>query len=210
MSEHDDFKDEIDTDSDPDAGAVPAIPVADPVSGSGAAGAAAAAMPAAPGLPRPHKEQYTVLMSNVLIVVGCLTVWEREIPTGRVLYGFQSIGGALTLALAVYAMLSSIVGMLRGTVTIFGSLFAGFLALYFSIRSAVGTSGMEAFLPWGNLTEKYGDIRPRLEALLGQFGPGVYLCWVGGAIIFYLFFKAMFGGKKEPAPAPSTRARGRR
>ena len=50
-----------------------------------------------------------------------------------------------------------------------------------------------------------------VNAWISQIAPGVWLTLLGGVIIFLVFLKAIFGGKKkDPAPSPSTRRRGRR
>lgn len=197
--------------------AMEAIPVAD-----------AAAPPSSPPVaegsagPKVFPQQYTMLFANVCILVGTLTVWERHHVTGQPdLYGFVSIGGALTLAAAAYCTLIGIVGLIRGGVRPGSSLLSMFLALYFAIKSMMRVAGVEevkgmvgsqevvlvpGFTLFGDATDKFG-LQRGIEVFLAQFGPGIYLNLLGGLIIFLMFFKAMFLGKKK---APESAARRRR
>jgi len=182
-----------------------AIPVAEPTFTEPPAPAA----PPPPAGPRIYPQQYTLLFANTMIVVGCLTVWERAHVAGRDMYGFQMIGGAFVLAWAAYSMLASVVGLVRGGVNMFGSLGTGFFAFYFAIRNLLHTIGLENFKYYGDF--KNLGITEHVNAFLGQFGPGVHLNLIGGGVILLLFFKAMFGGKKkEPEPARGGARRGRR
>jgi len=190
-----------------EAGVPPAIPVAEP-SFAAAKEAPAPPPPAPAGPPRVYPEQYRMLFANTAIFLGCLTVWERAHVMGVDVVGFETIGGAVVAACAGYSLLAGVVGLIRGGVNFFGTLLTGFLALYFAIRNLLGQIGHENFKYLGDLQEELG-FQGGLNALLGQVGPGIYLNLIGGLVIFFLFFKAMFGGKKkEPAPAP--RRRGRR
>jgi len=164
-----------------------------------------AAPPTVPTGPRIFPQQYTMLFANTFILVGCLTVWERAGITGRDLYGFQSIGGAIVTGFAAYSVLVGIIGLVRGGVNFFATLGTGFFALYFAIKVMLRTIDHGKFELFGDLEEKLG-FQQGLNTLLAQFGPGIHLCLFGGAIIIVMFFKAMFGGKKkEPTPAPARR-----
>jgi hypothetical protein len=190
----------------------PAVPVAPPVGSDLETPPTEPEAPqaAVPTGPRIFPQQYTMLFANTVILVGCLTVWERASLTGRDLYGFQSIGGSIVMAFAAYSVLAGIVGLVRGGVNFFSTLGTGFFAIYFAIKVLLRTIDHGNFLPWENMKEQYGFQRG-LNELLSQFGPGVHLCLFGGAVIVVMFFKAMFGGKKKaPEPPPSTRRRGRR
>ncbi len=56
----------------------PALPVAPPVeSESEPPSTPPAAPPTVPAGPRIFPQQYTMLFANTVILVGCLTVWER-------------------------------------------------------------------------------------------------------------------------------------
>jgi len=99
------------------------------------------------------------------------------------------------------------------------SLLSMFVALYFAIKSMVRVAGLDevkavipgttqevvispGFMYFGDATHKHG-IQEGVEVFLAQFGPGIYLNLLGGAVIFWMFVKAMFFSKKkaqEPAP----------
>ena len=215
MTEHNmapDDADDPDTgtgDFDADAGdspVQPAIPVAEPAFSESPPPAAPAGPP--PG-PRIYPQQYTLLFANTMILVGCLTVWERAHVAGRDFYGYEMIGGAFVLAWAAYSMLASVVGLVRGGVNMFGSLGTGFFALYFAVRNLLHTIGLENFKYFGDFKDL--GFQAQINAFLGQIGPGIYLNLIGGGVILLLFLKAMFGGKKkEPEPARGGARRGRR
>ena len=83
------------------------------------------------------------------------------------------------------------------------------LLLTWAQDNCVGLSEMEA-----KLKEASGvNFQNLYPAWLGQFAPGPWLATIGGALIIFVFVKAIvFGGKKseaKPAPAPARR-RGRR
>ena len=181
--------------------AMEAIPVAEPES-------AASPAPAAEGGPRVFPQQYTMLFANTCILVGALTVWERHGVTGQPdLYGFQSIGGSFVLAAAAYCMLVGIVGLIRGGMRLGSSLLSSFFALYFAISSMLRLSRHEGFELYGDLQAKFNDSTVNsVKAFLPQFGPGHYLSLLGGAVILWMFVKAMFFSKKK-APEPAARRR---
>lgn len=202
-----DTGDEIEGLPPPDEDVAQAVPVAPAVETAPAA--EEPPPPPPPGGPRIFPQQYTMLFANTVILVGCLTVWERAGITGRDLYGFQSIGGSIVMAFAAYSVLAGMVGLIRGGVNFFATLGTGFFALYFAIKVMLRTIDHGNFQYFGDLKEKHG-FQQGLNTLLSQFGPGVHLCLFGGVIIVVMFLKAMFGGKKkEPEPAPARR-RGRR
>ena len=201
---NDDLEKLPDPDTDTGEGKFPAmeaIPVAEPES------AAPPAAPAAAEGPRVFPQQYTMLFANTCIVVGALTVWERGFVTGTGdLYGFQSIGGSFVLASAAYCILVGLVGLIRGGMRLGSSLLSSFFALYFAISSMLRLPKLEGFQPYGNLVDKYGGSSVgAVKAFLPQFGPGHYLCLFGGAVIIWMFIKAMFFSKKATEPAPRRR-----
>lgn len=197
--------------------AMEAIPVAEPEAPAPPPAAAAAG----PEAPRIFPQQYKMLFANVCILAGTLTVWERQHVTGQAdLYGFTSIGGAFVMAASAYCILVGIVGLLRGGMRLGSSLLSSFFALYFAIKSMVRLIRIDevkamvgdqeviivpGFQLWGDISDKYGFQRG-VEVFLAQFGPGIYLNLLGGAVIFWMFIKAMFFSKKKaPEPAPRRR-----
>lgn len=198
-----------DTDTGEKFPAMEAIPVAEP-----SAPAAPPASPAGGGDgPRIFPQQYKMLFANTCIVVGALTVWERTHVTGRPdLYGFQSIGGAFVLTSGAYCILVGLVGLIRGGMRLGSSLLSSFFALYFAIGSMLTLSRHEGFDPYGTIFDgTASDPSDRSHILatkifLPQFGPGHYLCLLGGSVIIWMFIKAMFFSKKKaPEPAPRRR-----
>ena len=201
----DDLENLPDPDTDTGEGKFPAmeaIPVAEPP-----APEAPAAPAAAPEGPRIFPQQYTMLFANTCILVGALTVWERQHVTGRPdLYGFQSIGGSFVLVASAYCILVGLVGLIRGGMRLGSSLLSSFFALYFAISSMLRLPRLEGFQPYGDLSDKYGGSTVgAVKAFLPQFGPGHYMCLFGGAVIIWMFIKAMFFSKKAPEPAPRRR-----
>jgi hypothetical protein len=203
-----------DTDTGEKFPAMEAIPVAEPAGGPPAPPASE------PEGPRIYPQQYKMMFANVCILVGTLTVWERHHVTGQPdLYGFVSIGGAFVMAASAYCVLVGLVGLFRGGMRLGSSLLSSFFALYFAIKSMVRVAGLDevkavipgttqevvlspGFMYFGDATHKHG-IQEGVEVFLGQFGPGIYLNLLGGAVIFWMFVKAMFFSKKkaqEPAP----------
>jgi len=206
-----------DTDTGEKFPAMEAIPVAE----ASAPDAPPAAAPAAGEGPRIFPQQYKMLFANTCILVGTLTVWERRHVTGHEdLYGFVSIGGAFVLACAAYCILVGVVGLIRGGMRLGSSLLSSFFALYFAIKSMVRViridevkamvAGQEVvvvpgFQLWGDVYDKYG-LQRGVEVFLAQFGPGIYLNLLGGAVILWMFVKAMFFSKKK-TPEPASRRR---
>ena len=62
----------------------------------------------------------------------------------------------------------------------------------------------------GDGTYDPAGARDAINAMLSQIAPGVWLTLLGSVIIVLVFVKAVFGGKKQPAPAPAKSRRGRR
>jgi len=188
--------------------ALEAIPVAEPTA---PAPPTAEPAPAPGGPPRVFPQQYTMLFANVCIFAGTLTIWERAHVTGQpAMPGYQMIGGALVCAFSLYCVLTGVVSLLRGGVRFGSTLLSGFFALYFAIKSMVRVMRLDTFLYYGDFKAAPHNLTTQeaVEAFLGQFGPGHYLCLFGGFVIIVMFLKAMFGGKKkEPAPAPARRRR---
>jgi hypothetical protein len=201
----DDLENLPDPDTDTGEGKFPAmeaIPVAEPES---------PAPPPATGSPegpRVFPQQYTMLFANTCILVGALTVWERGFVTGKAdLYGFQSIGGSFVLAASAYCILVGVVGLIRGGMRLGSSLLSSFFALYFAISSMLRLPRLDGFQPYGDLEYKYGGSTVgAVKAFLPQWGPGQYMCCFGGAVIIWMFVKAMFFSKKK-APEPQPRRR---
>jgi hypothetical protein len=196
---------EPDTDSgDEKFPAMEAIPVAEPTTPASPAAPAEAPLAA----PRIFPQQYTMLFANTCILVGALTVWERRVQLNAGtsdLYGYQSIGGAFVLAASAYCILVGLVGLMRGGMRLGSSLLSSFFALYFAISSMLRVKNLEGFQLFGDLKDKLG-FQGAVNGLLGQFGPGHYLCLLGGATILWMFIKAMFFSKKKaPEPAPRRR-----
>jgi len=197
--------------------AMEAIPVAEPE----APAPPPAQAPAGVEGPRIFPQQYKMLFANTCILVGTLTVWERHHVTGQAdLYGFVSIGGAFVMAASAYCILVGIVGLMRGGMRLGSSLLSSFFALYFAIKSMVRVIRLDevkamvmdqeviivpGFKYFGDCTHDHGFQRG-VEIFLAQFGPGIYLNLLGGAVIFWMFIKAMFFSKKKaPEPAPRRR-----
>jgi hypothetical protein len=150
-----------------------------------------------------------MLFANTCILVGALTVWERAHVTGKPdLYGFQSIGGSFLLAAAGYCLLVGLVGLIRGGMRLGSSLLSSFFALYFAISSMLRVYRLEGFLEYGDFKSPPHNmgLQTAINALLAQFGPGHYLCLLGGGVIIWMFVKAMFFSKKK-APEPASRRR---
>jgi len=192
-----------DTDTGDKFPAMEAIPVAEPTAPQTPPAPAAAG---APEGPRIFPQQYKMLFANTCILVGTLTVWERHHVTGQAdLYGFQSIGGAFVLAAASYCILVGVVGLIRGGMRLGSSLLSSFFAIYFAISSMLRTKDLEGFQLFGDLSDKFG-FQKAVNTWISQFGPGIYLNLLGGAVILWMFIKAMFFSKKKaPEPAPRRR-----
>ncbi len=181
--------------------AMEAIPVAEP--------SAPDPPPAAPAEgPRIFPQQYTMLFANTCILAGTLTVWERRVllrAGTEDLYGFQSIGGAFVMAASAYCVLVGMVGLVRGGMRLASSLLSSFFALYFGVKSILTVTALEGFQLFGDLKDSLG-FQKAVNSFLGQIGPGVYLNLLGGAVILWMFVKAMFFSKKKaPEPAPRRR-----
>lgn len=181
-----------------------AIPVADAAAPAPPPASPPVAEGAAP--PRVFPQQYTMLFANVCILVGTLTVWERHHVTGEPdLYGFVSIGGAFVMAASAYCVLVGLVGLMRGGVRLASSLLSMFFALYFGIKAILRLTKLDGFQLFGDLHDKLG-FQNGVNAFLSQFGPGIYLNLLGGAVILLMFMKAMFfSKKKQPEVAPRRR-----
>jgi hypothetical protein len=195
-----------DTDTGEKFPAMEAIPVAEPTAPATPPPPAPAG---APEGPRIFPQQYKMLFANTCILVGTLTVWERHQVTGMPdLYGFQSIGGAFVLAASGYCILVGVVSLIRGGMRLGSSLLSSFFALYFGISSMLRLYRHGNFLEYGDWTSPPHNkgAQAAINALLGQFGPGHYLTLLGGAVILWMFIKAMFFSKKK-APEPATRRR---
>ncbi|HEX5137459.1 MAG TPA: hypothetical protein VFY93_10830 [Planctomycetota bacterium] len=190
-----------DTDTGDKFPAMEAIPVAEPSAPEPPPASAATAEG-----PRIFPQQYKMLFANTCILVGTLTVWERQHVTGQPnLYGFQSIGGAFVLAAAAYCILVGVVGLIRGGMRLGSSLLSSFFALYFAIASMLRVKDIEGFQLFGDLQDKFG-FQKAVNTWVSQFGPGIYLNLLGGAVILWMFIKAMFFSKKKaPEPAPRRR-----
>ncbi len=207
MSDEEKPSDDLENLPDPDTDtgekfpAMEAIPVAEPESPAPAA-------PPVPDPPRIFPQQYTMLFANTCILAGTLTVWERRVLLGagaEDLYGFQSIGGAFVMAVSAYCVLVGLVGLLRGGMRLASSLLSSFFALYFGIKSILTVTALEGFQLFGDLKDSLG-FQKAVNSFLGQLGPGVYLNLFGGAVILWMFIKAMFFSKKKaPEPAPRRR-----
>ena len=203
----DDLENLPDPDTDTGEGKFPAmeaIPVAEP---EGPRPGAPGAPPASPEGPRVFPQQYTMLFANTCILVAALTVWERGFVTGKPdLYGFQSIGGSFVMAAAAYCVLVGIVGLIRGGMRLGSSLLSSFFALYFAISSMLRVSRLDGFKTYGDLKDELNSTVNAMKTFLPQFGPGQYMCLFGGAVIIWMFIKAMFFSKKKaPEPAPRRR-----
>ena len=189
------------------------VPKAVPVAGPSAASeldAAPAPPPPAPAAPRVFPQQYTLLFASTCMLAGALTVWERQSVTGNPdMYGFQMIGGGLVFAWALYCVITGLVGLIRGGVRFGAPLLTAFFAIYFAIRSILRLTRLDGFEYYGDLKQNLG-LQEGLNTFLGQLGPGIWLELFGGLVIFWLFFKAMFFGKKKEEPAPARGGRGGR
>jgi len=205
----DDLENLPEPDTDTGGGKFPAME-AIPVADAAAPAPPPASQPVAegPGGPRVFPQQYTMLFANVCILVGALTVWERHGVTGQPdLYGFQSIGGSLVAAASAYCALVGMVGLIRGGMRLGSSLLSSFFGLYFAISSMLRLSRLDGFDPYGTVYDSVGKSHfNAVKAFLPQFGPGHYLSLFGGAVILWMFVKAMFFSKpKAPEPAPRRR-----
>jgi hypothetical protein len=196
-----------DTDTGEKFPAMEAIPVAEPSAPEAPPASAAAGGEG----PRIFPQQYKMLFANTCILVGALTVWERHVllksgPSD--IYGFQTVGGALVLAASAYCILVGLVGLIRGGMRLGSSLLSSFFALYFAISSMLRVYRLETFLAYGDWTAPPHNkgAQAAVNALLAQFGPGHYLNVLGGAVILWMFVKAMFFSKKK-APEPARRRR---
>jgi len=85
------------------------------------------------------------------------------------------------------------------------SLLSSFFALYFAIKSILRVTHLDGFQLFGDLKDKLG-FQEGVNTFFAQLGPGIYLNLLGGAVILWMFIKAMFFSKKKtPAPAPRRR-----
>jgi hypothetical protein len=147
-----------------------------------------------------------MLFANTCILAGTLTVWERHHVTGQPdLYGFTSIGGAFVMAASAYCVLVGLVSLVRGGMRLGSSLLSSFFALYFAIKSILRVTGLDGFQLFGDLKDQLG-FQQAVNTFFAQLGPGIYLNLLGGAVIIWMFVKAMFFSKKKaPEPAPRRR-----
>jgi hypothetical protein len=182
-----------------------AIPVAE------AAGGAAQPAPAEAAGPRVFAQHYSILLGSSLVLVGAITVWEREHVFGKEVRGPDMISGAFLLAMAVYTLvvgaLNVVGGRLRGMLAAFVT---GIASIYLAVGKMIATQGAAHFQGWSDF--KGGSFQDKVTGFVGQFGPGVWMSLLGGLWIVLVFVKAIVGGKKKaaaPAPAAASRRRGR-
>lgn len=171
----------------------------------------------APG-PRQFKEHYTILLGAAMVVASGLSVWERGTIYGVEVRGTQSILRTFMLAFALHTLgvgISNIAtGRLRGMATTF---VAGVMAFWMGVKGFMAFSDVDGFKGWKE-TETFlkdhggSNFQRQIEHYLAQWGPGVWLATVGGALILWVFLKAIVGGgkKKAPAPAPARSSSRRR
>jgi len=177
------------------------------------AGAAIPDLPrAAPQGPRSFPQHYTLLLGSVFVLAASLTVWERGHVFGKTVSGPEMLSGTFLMAMAIYGVIVAILniaqGRLRGMMSAFVT---GAAALYLAILKYSATISQAHFLSRGEI-KKLDGIETQQDVWkhwIGQFGPGVWLSFIGGAIIVLVFLKAFFPSKKAAEPAPPPRRRRR-
>jgi len=196
-----------------------------------------AAPVAAAAPPRAFPQHYRLLFGSFCVLIGAMTVWEREHVFGATIEGEDMISGTLLTILAGYSVIVGALNIMHGRLAgMLAAFMTGVLALYFGIPGIWGTWRHEQFIALNEVNqyiekktipERFAE-NPDLEFpkevfesftskqdtwkyVMGQFAPGPLWTTFGGALLLWVFLSAMFGGKKkkEPEPAPSRR-RGRR
>ncbi len=176
---------------------------------------APAMAPAGPSGPRTFKEHYTILLGASMCVVSGLSVWERHTVYGVEVRGTQSVLYSFMLAFALYTVGVGISNISTGRLRGMGITFlTGIMGLWMGVKGLLAFNSVKGFKGWSEYEEflKSGtghNLKLQIEGWLGQWGPGVWLATFGGALIMFVFLKAIFGGKKKDA-APAAPARGRR
>ena len=116
------------------------------------------APPAGPPGPRNLPQHFSLLFGSICVLVGALSVWEREHVFGMQVDGPDKIAGALLLALSGYATLMGALnvlqGRLRGMLATFST---AFFALYFGIPAILATDAHAAFLRPGEIADYIGS-----------------------------------------------------
>lgn len=179
------------------------------------------APPAVPAGPRVFPEHYLLLLGSAMVLAATLSVWRRQGVFGYTLTGAMSIKRTFLMGLAIYGIAVGIsniaTGRLRG---MFMSFVLGVAALWLGIKEFLAFNDeaiKPGFLGWTemeNWLKAHGGSNFQIlsERWFGQWGPGVWMSTIGGAIIVFVFLKAIFvgGKKKDAAPPPPQRRRGRR
>ena len=191
---------------------------------------------AQPPGPRTFPQHYTLLLGFVFLLVGSISIWEREHIFGKDISGTTMISGTFLLAMAIYGILVSVLnivhGRLRGMLAAFVT---GVGALYLGIKAAFATFNQPLHLALGEINrymdgktlpdrapfdknpelfpaEVFDTMSDQKEVWgywLGQWGPGVWWTTLGGAMIAFIFLKAFFPSKKAAEAAPPPRRRRR-
>lgn len=192
------------------------------------------APPEAPPGPRTFPQHYTLLLGFVFVLVGAISVWEREHVFGRDISGTDMISATFLLAMAIYGILVAVLNILHGRLRgMLAAFVTGVAALYFGIKAAFATFYQPLHLALDEINtymkgntlpdrppfDKHPELFPTevFDAMsdkkeiwsywLGQWGPGIWWTTLGGAMIAFLFLKAFFPGKKAAEPAPPRRRR---
>ncbi|MDH3590933.1 MAG: hypothetical protein OER88_03590 [Planctomycetota bacterium] len=173
--------------------------------------------PLPPG-PRQFKEHFTILLGAALVVAAGLAVWERGTIYGVEVRGTQSILRTFMLGFALYTVAAGIANIATGRLRGMGTTFVtGVMALWMGVKGFLAFNDVDGFKGWQE-TEQFlkehggSNFQRQIEHYLSQWAPGVWLATVGGALILWVFLKAIIGGgkKKAPAPAPARSSSRRR
>ena len=167
--------------------------------------------PPPPG-PRTFKEHYSILLGASMLVVSGLAVWERHTVYGVEVRGTQSVAVSFMLAFALYTVGVGISNIATGRLRGMGATFlAGIMGLWMGIKGFLAFNSVDGFMGWSDYEEFLKDpdrgggynMKLQIEGWLSQWGPGVWLATIGGAMITWVFVKAIFGGKKKDAAKPA-------
>jgi len=191
-----------------------AIPVAESAPAPAPADTTQPAPPPPPAGPRVFPQHYSLLFGAVVVLVGALSAWERAGIFGVEITGIDMISGTLLIAMALYCVIVGVINIITGRLRgMFASFLTGVIALYLAIKAYMRTIDQDPFQPYSTLKELPGESwRSAINLWVGQFGPGVWITLIGGALLTGVFLKAIVpGGKKQDAagvaPARSTGAR---